>query len=378
MRKYIRNTYPLLFICLVILSCTKQTAPETEEISQEAKSDDEIRFTQEQMEFAGIETGKAEVRSLATTISCNGIISTPPKDKFSVYSPIQGFVQRLNLVNGQYVKRGTLLTRIKHQDLIRMQQSYFESKRKLTFLENELQRQKDLVSENATAQREVDAIQLQYDIEQTRMEGFKAELQLVGLSVDKLDEKNIRDHIEIYAPSSGYITRINVNPGKYTHTEDLLFEIIDTRNNHIELNIYQQDILKVKAGQSVSFSLPGNNAKYHGKIKLVSKSLDPVDNAFLAHVEVEKDRDKLTPGAFIQASIFLSEEEVLSLPKSAIIRKEDASFIFIRTRNGFKKKAVDTGMENDIYVEILDDEIRDKELAVKGVYYILGSEIMEE
>jgi cobalt-zinc-cadmium efflux system membrane fusion protein len=372
-------SYLLLFQLIFVYSCKKDESSESKNEPIQKTEDATIHLSEDQIIYSGIETGVIETRNISSFVECIGKIKIPPKSKYAVYSTVKGKVGRINLVEGQYIKRGTALTRITHQDIIHLQQEYLESKSRIDFLEKEVERQNSLITNNATSQRELESIQSTYAIAQSKLSGISAELDLIGISIDQLNTNKIQESVGIYAPISGYLTAIHVNPGQFILDESQLFEIIDINNRHADLNVYPKDIGKIKAGQKVEIFLAGDDHTYGGKLEFVSKSLDLDNNTISAHASLDDKNLKLAVGMMIQARIFTSSNMVKCLPKEAVIKKEEGSFIFVKKADGFERLAVETGIEDENFIELIDSPLGNEDLvAIKGAYYILGTEVMEE
>ena len=82
----------------------------------------------------------------------------------------------------------------------------------------------------------------------------------------------------------------------------------------------------------------------------------------------------LHPGMIIRATLNISEKETFVLPTSAVTTNDKSSFIFIKKENGFVKRQVNVGIEQNNFVEILSvtDEILNSEIVINGVYYLLS------
>jgi len=50
----------------------------------------------------------------------------------------------------------------------------------------------------------------------------------------------------IYAPIDGSITKVNVSKGMYVSPSDEIMEIINTDHIHLELSVFEKDIMKIR------------------------------------------------------------------------------------------------------------------------------------
>ena len=76
---------------------------------------------------------------------------------------------------------------------------------------------------------------------------------------------------------------------------------------------------------------------------------------------------------YMNAEIELSNTQVYALPEEAIVRYENAQYIFIQEKgNNFTMQEVKTGNTESGFTEIISGEsLTEKNIAVKGAFTIL-------
>ncbi len=368
----------LLFTAFLAVSCNEkdevQSQPTEEVTDQTLGTEVAIHLTTEQIEMAGIEYGVPEERQISEHIECTGKVEVPPNSLASVYSAVNGFVGNVKYLPGDYVKKGSLLTTIKHPDIIKLQTSFLESKSRLEFAKKELERKQTLAAEDATSEKLLQQAKLEYETVLARFQGVKAELNLIGLPADKIESGDIQPHVQIYAPISGYIASVNINKGKLISPEDLLYEIVDDDHMHLELQIFAKDIPKVKKGQYIEAFVPGMDEKVIGEVHLVGHVIDLETKTTMVHAHFEDKPSTLTAGTYLHARIFNKENLTLAIPLSALIRSGEDTFVYITSNGDFIRRDVVTGSSDDEYVAVEKLELQEGEkLVTKGAYYIHGS-----
>ena len=350
----IQPFYKLLII-LVIFSfsaCQQQTADDGSVDTAFSQMPNKEQ-KEAQMALAGIEIGQAEKRSLSDYIECTGIVEVPPPNLASVSAPINGFVKEIKYLEGDYVKKGGILTYISHPDLVHLQQQFLESKSRLAYLKKTYDRLQQLTQEDAAAQKKLEEAEAEYKVEKSRYAGFKAEIGLIGLNPEQIEaDETIKTVLPIYAPISGYMAEVNVNLGKLVTPEVPMFKMIDNSHLHLELQVFAKDINRIQKGQRVTFTVPGKDQYWEAEIFLVGKMIDPETKTAMVHTHFIKALPWLTPGTYVQAKIFLEEEIVLAVPESALVRSGANTYVFVQTEDGFQKIEVMTGRTDGDYIEI--------------------------
>jgi cobalt-zinc-cadmium efflux system membrane fusion protein len=366
-----------LAILLLLASCGSEHNHdhdhETEEAEQAATP---IQLNEEQMALAGIEIGEPQKRVLSEKINCTGTVEVPPQSLASVYSPVQGFVKKVVHLPGDYVQKGEVLTTISHPGLVKLQREFLEAHSQLSFLEKDFQRKQTLAAGDAASQRSLEEAGAKLDLEKARYNGLKAELDMIGIATQHLEENGeIQHSITLAAPVSGYVSKVEVNLGKLVTPEELLFEVVDNSHSHLELQVFAKDLSKIKKGQRIECRMPGSEEMFLGEVHLTGKMIDLESKTAMVHGHFEEEPTPLTPGTFMQATIFTGGKEVWTVPETAVVKEGGEVFIFTKTKDGFEKMAVTTGMSDGQFVEITNADFSgNKQIVLAGAYYVNGSD----
>ncbi|HMQ48550.1 MAG TPA: efflux RND transporter periplasmic adaptor subunit [Saprospiraceae bacterium] len=361
------------FFLLLVVSCSNQQ-PE-EETPPTMSEESGIFLSKAQMNLAGIETGVVEKRKMAAFIECTGQIEAPPQSVISVYSPVQGVVQQVKYLPGDFVKKGAWLTALSHPDLIRLQREWLEVQSRLPFLKGEFQRKETLLQSDAASRRAYEEAEANYKSQLAHANGLKAELELIGIDADQLlADGKIQPSIPIYAPASAYLTEVNINPGKLVGPSDKLYEMVDDSHLHLELQVFAKDLPQVKPGQHLEVKTPGGES-LTGVVHQVGKVIDQEKKTAMVHGHFEGPLPHAPAGTFLNARIYLAEQEVTALPHAALVTEGEKQYVFVYQNDRFEKVAVETGLKDATHVELRQwNYPPETKVAVKGAYYIQEEE----
>lgn len=334
-----------------------------------------VLLSPEQMELAGIETGMAEKRWMRTVLECTGQIDVPPQNRASVHSPVQGFVREVNYLEGDFVKKGTVLAVLAHPDLIRLQREFLESKGRLAWLEQEKLRKESLAAEDAVAQKEKSKAVSDYQIEQAHFKGLRAELSMIGLPLESLENEGIiQQSLAIRAPVNGYITRIHTHLGDLVSPGDPMYELVDPAHVHLELQVFAKDAASLRKGQVIECSVPGMEARYLAEVYLVGREVDLTTKTVRVHGHFDKEPANLFPGTYIQAWITTQADSSWALPQSALVTENGLEMVYVQKGDTFEPVSVQTGRRDGEFIEVqLPAEIQRERLVLKGAYYLKGA-----
>ena len=272
---------------ILLNSCANETTTVAEEHHHSAQT---VELNAAQYKSADIKTGKAELRNLSNVIACNGVLDVPPQNLISISLPIGGNLKSTELLQGMKVAKGQVIAVFEHPDYVQLQQEYIQAKSALDFSEIEFQRQADLNKEQVTSQKSFQKVKADYLSQKAQVLGLEKKLEQLGISAAQMEKGNITNTISITSPISGYVTKVNVNIGKYLNPNDVAFEIVDTEHLHAELIVYEKDITKIKVAQSIRFSLPNESGNERGaKVHLIGREISS-DRTVRIHGHLDKEQ----------------------------------------------------------------------------------------
>ena len=322
----------------------------------------------EQIALAQVRSGSLEYKLISRVVSCTGEIEVPPQGLASVTAPLGGYILDLEIVPGMFVRKGALLAKLNNPEYIALQQSYLETAGQLKFAGQEYERQRLLDEQNATAAKKFQESESSLNVLKARLAGLREQLKMVGISVGDLEAGEIQSVVNLRAPISGYVTHVNHHQGQFVEPREVIFELVDTRELHLHLNIFEQDIVDVSRGQNIRFRPAGcKSSDYLGKVVLVSPKKDEDLRTFDVHGHIETGEDKLKPGMFVQAEILVSGDSVYALPQSALITESNKSYVVTDEGGSYKVAEVRTGASMDGWVEIRDaGPLAEKRIVTEG------------
>jgi len=110
----------------------------------------------------------------------------------------------------------------------------------MVYLEQEFHRQKELNKTQASSDKAAQQAETDYRTQQILISALKEKLQLIGINPAKLNESNISRTINLYSPINGFVSKVNVNIGKYVSPTEVLFELINPADIHLALKVLKR------------------------------------------------------------------------------------------------------------------------------------------
>jgi cobalt-zinc-cadmium efflux system membrane fusion protein len=332
-----------------------------------------IRMNNLQVKNAGITTGKMVQMEMAGVLKVNGKVEVPPQNAVSVSVPLGGYLLSTKLLAGMHVNKGETIAVMEDQQYIELQQNYLITKTRLVLLENELKRQQELNVSKASSDKTLQQIESDFRTQQIMEKALSEKLKLIGIDPAKLAINTISRSISIKSPIDGFVTKVNVNIGKYTQPSEVLFELVNPSDIHLALTIFEKDIDKLFVGQSVlAYTNNKPTIKHACEVILVGKNLS-ADRSAEVHCHFNNYDKTLLPGMYMNAEIELAKTQSLALPDEAIVRYHNRQYIFLsKANNEFSMVEVKTGVNTNGFTQLLVDKALDgNRFVIKGAYTLL-------
>jgi cobalt-zinc-cadmium efflux system membrane fusion protein len=356
--------------------------------------------TAAQMKAVGIDTGRIEQKNLTSVIKANGQLTVPPQNKAVVNALVGGVIKKINVVEGQQVKKEQSVAVIENPEFIRLQQEYLTSSDNIVYLQQEYERQNVLKEADAGIGKVYQQAAANLSAEQSKLRTLASQLQQIHINPSLLRRGNLITRIPVLAPISGTVGRISLNVGAYTDASSPMMEIVNNSVIYAELKVFEKDISKVKTGQEVNFSFTNQNEKeVSGKVSGINKSFDAANKSAIVYTVLRNTASlNLIAGQYVTALIETGKQLVSAVPKDAIVKANDKSYIFVlkgtenepvksdtddketsknttKLKYRFKMMEVITGVEESGYVQIslLEELQPGTMIATKGAFYIYSS-----
>lgn len=372
--------YVYIFLLILAISACNKGIKDNQ--SEQANQVEEglIEVTKGQFAEEQMQLGRLEEQTFKELITTNGFIDVPPQNRASVSSFVGGYIKDTPLLIGDKVRKGQRLVTIQNTEFIEMQQEFVELTAQLNYLKSEFERQQTLYNEKITSQKNYLKAESTYKSTQAMQEGLRKKLTMLNINATDVLQGKIVSSINIYAPIGGNVTKINISNGSFVSSADMIMEIIDTDHVHLELAVFEKDVLKVKKGQRIIFTIPeASDEVFEAEVHLVGTVVNEADRTIKVHGHIKNDEDtNLVTGMFVEAKIIASSKKSLALPKDAVA-EANGHYYAMRLENikndvyYFKKTMVVVGEQSEDFVEVKNSkEFENKDMLVKGAFMLIN------
>lgn len=361
----------IIALSLVLFSCKES---KTEEVEQ--KDNGLTTVTSAQFKSSGMEIATPTEQDFDVTVKASGKIDVPPQNRAKVNTFMGGYVKSTTLLVGNKVTKGQALLTLQNTEFLDIQKDYMEVAEQLNFLKSEYDRQKTLYDEKITSQKNYLKAESEYRRAKAMHQSLRAKLVLLNINPRNVEKGILTSTITIFSPITGDIVIMNANVGMYVAPSDVILEIVDTDHLHLELAVFEKDILNVKIGQKIHFKVPeASKDVFNAEVHLVGKSIEGNDRTINIHGHLDDAiKQKLLTGMFVEAEIIIDAKKGLAIPSEALVIENNKNFVLLldNEKNGysFKKVSVTIGEKSENFVEILPNTIinASSRILTKGVF----------
>jgi Cu(I)/Ag(I) efflux system membrane fusion protein len=227
----------------------------------------------------------------------------------------------------------------------------------------------------------------------------KQKLLLYGMTNNQVNvlasAKKVNPVIAIYSPANGIITgtekmanagtssmsngsnnteTLDIKEGNYIKKGEVVFKLMNTNKVWGVFNVLQgyNSLIKINQSIDITSELDEKNSIY-AKVNFVETQLNPSDKTNRIRVYLNNANLELPIGVRLQGVVQLNSAKAIWLQKQALVSLGVKKIVFVKMDNGFKAKAIQTGIEIDDFVQIVEG-ISVGDTIAKNAQYLIDSE----
>ena len=174
--------------------------------------------------------------------------------------------------------------------------------------------------------------------------------------------------IVISAPMAGIVDVRNIIPGQSVEPNSTLFHISNVSRMRVVGKVYEEDLGKVRAGQSAHVKLLAYpKERLEGTVTLVGPTLDAETRTVEVWIGLDNKQGLLKPNLFARVDIVLAQNNAaLTVPNSAVLHAEGEAFVFVRSGSKYDRVDIKVGAVDAQYTEVLSGIVPGDEVVTVG------------
>jgi HlyD family secretion protein len=366
-----------------------------------------------------VQTAKADRQKIVQKVSATGKIQ--PKTKVDISADVSGKIERLGVIEGQSVQKGTFLIGLARDRYTAAVESAVANvsaaeanatlvHENLNRTKNEFERSKTLLDSGSESKSAFEAKQAEYLVEVAR---YKAAQDQTAQSRAAL--KQARDDLSkttIYAPMDGTISALNKEQGEIAlgsqFQKDVILVIGDLTQMEAQVNVDENDVGSIRLGQNAEIQVDAlPDLTLNGVVTEISNSANTSGNGtteqkteFAVKIGITNPPKELRPGMTASAEIITqTEDKALSVPIQSVVvrtidqlakkgeKRKEAEQHYKADKDGFAEivfcveggkaiaKQVKTGIQSESRIQILSG-LNEGDEVVTGSYRAISKDLV--
>jgi len=266
-----------------------------------------------------------------------------------IHPEVSGRIVRLNVAEGKYVSKGTLLAKLYDGDLIAQLNKL---KVQLNIAEKTEERQAQLLKIQGISQQD-------YDLSLLQVNSLKADIGIIQTSIAKT---------EVRAPFSGRLGLKNISPGAYVTPATVIAVINQTDRLKLDFTVPEKYIDQLKTGQLVQFGFEGSSANRQARIIATESNVMENTRSLAVRALVTGKDPALLPGTFAKVRLSLDPDpNAILVPTQAVLPQARGKKVILYKSGKALFTDVTTGIRDSARVQIIDGLKPGDTLVVTGL-----------
>jgi len=267
-----------------------------------------------------------------------------------VYSPSQvmvatrvmGYIKKINVEEGDVVKKGDLLFVVDPNDvysmlnqakgaLLQAQSGVLMAEMAYADAKKDYERFKNLYENGAVSKRDFEKMKLMMDIRKKQVDMAKGMLKQAkaGLSM----AENQLKYAKVKSPIDGVVTMKMKKVAEMALPGYPVLVLSDVHNLKAKSFVKEEDIDKFKIGMPVTVKVPAIKKEFKAKVSTIIPSADPATHSYIVKYTFEGSKKGLLPGMYAKAEVAIAKKEAVLVPFSALTSRSGIVGVFV-VQNG--------------------------------------------
>ena len=315
-------------------------------------------------------------RTVTDSLDLTG--NTQAVNTVQLVARVAGYLEKVFFRDGQSIKKGDLLFLIQQntyqENLRQAEAAILLQKTQLEYAQIQLDRNINLVKQNAASKTDVDNWRNQRDSAQANLQGAQAQRDLAKLNLD---------YTEVRAPMDGRIDRRLVDTGNLVGSNQttVLAQLSQINPIYVYFTISDLDLARLTGetrwtpGQALAKTLPvyvglpnEKEFPHKGTLDFAAISLTPTNGTLLMRGVFSNPQGKILPGLFARVKVPIKEKRAFLVPQEALGTDQRGSYVLVVTAgNVVNRLGVRAGMALD-NLRVIEEGLTGTEwIVVKGL-----------
>ncbi len=294
-----------------------------------------VKIPPERQQLIGVRTAPVSHERLVLTLRAPARITYDETRIFEVHTRVAGWVEEVRVDwTGRFVRRGETLFTLYSPEVLATQEELLRALRWL----DELKAKKASPEALSTARQALKAAE-----RRLRLWGFPES----ALQTLKTARRPLRA-FPVVAPTSGFVVKKTVFPGKRITPSETLYTIADLSRVWVEADFYETELPEIKPGLAAEVLVPGKQKPLRGRIEEVYPWVEEKLRVVRARLSLSNPEGDLRPGMWAEVRVRIPLGMKMIIPDEALIYGGGHYYVFVKKGPGlFEPRMVRVGRKVD-------------------------------
>ena len=329
--------------------CHMDLAP----IKNDNSQANQISLSKQQIQLGNITTQIIPQTTSSLEQNYTGVLAINQEKIKTISARAIGRIEKLYFKTiGEYVTKNSPVYQLYSEDIAIAKQDYFTAYKQISMPGDFGKNAKNML--NVAKQKLV-----LYGLSNTQIENIK-------------NTNEVSPYTTFYSNSNGYISEIMATEGSYIMDGSGVIKLADLSSLWLETQVNVNYAKNLTIGQNAKISFTDYPEKtINSKVSFINPEINPNTRLLLIRMEIPNQSLQLKPGMQAVVKLTQSNAKGLFIPIDAVIREENASYIWVEKRPGvFENVMVETGIETNGMIEIKSEIDSTKKVVITGAYAI--------
>lgn len=339
------------------------------------------------------DTRQGRIITVGTTLPIRGDLDVrlsytadiQPNQQVNLFSRVDGYIAKIHVDKGDFVKANQLLVEIDHTDYVH---AVNRAKANLAAAQAEVMRQdanirnatltldrmRALIKDQFVSQQDLDTAQVNYDIAVAQLESLRAQVKQMEVALQQAETNLAYSYIR--APFGGYIAERNLDPGASvtgatastsTMSRGML-TLHEVQVVRTLIEVVEKDIPLVAIGQQAEVRAEAYPDRvFIGKVTRVVQALNRATRTMTVEVDLPNTDHALKGGMFARVEVVVgTHPDAIQIPIDALTRLEDLQYVYVVRDGKAYQVPVEIGSRTENRIEITKGLTGAEQVIVSG------------
>ena len=265
---------------------------------------------------------------------------------------VSGRIVMINLPEGKFVKKGTLLVKLFDEDL---QASLKKLQTQLEIARQTKKRQAELLAVSGISE-------LEYDQTTLQVNSFSDDIEVLKAQISKL---------VVLAPYDGVIGLRNISLGAQVTPGTPLATIRETDQFKLDFSVPEKYSNEISEGKVVKFSVQGTDTSFSARITAAEGGIEATTRNLRVRAVVSRPDPALRPGVFATVEVPLAlVHNALMIPTQAVIPQERNKKVIVARGGKATFVTIETGTRRTKDIQVITGLKAGDTIVTTGILFL--------